>query len=115
MAVTNAVLDVMLAKGFLDHVVRMGELLRKRLDKLIRSYPAVLAEVRGKGLMIGVRCVVSNETLLKRLIEKKMLAMRGGDNVIRLLPPLIIQEQHIDEAINILEDVCKDVSSVVKD
>ncbi|MGH6959174.1 MAG: aminotransferase class III-fold pyridoxal phosphate-dependent enzyme, partial [Dongiaceae bacterium] len=106
MAVGNAVLDVLLADGFLAEVDRIGRLLRQRLDDLVRRHPAVIAEVRGAGLMIGLKCVVPNTEMVSRLRDAGLLTVGAGDNVIRLLPPLIIREVEVDEAIGILDRVC---------
>ena len=107
MAVGNAVLDVMLADGFLPHVEAMGALLQKRVAALVTRYPKVFEEVRGKGLMIGLKCRVPNTDMQNRLREAGLLTVGAGDNVIRLLPPLIIEERHIDEALAILDKVAK--------
>jgi len=103
MAVANAVLDVMLADGFLDHVNRMGARLRARLEAIAAAHPDIVAEVRGKGLMLGLKLKVDNAAMVARLREAGLLVGAAGDNVVRLLPPLIIEENHIDEACAILE------------
>jgi len=105
MAVGNAVLDIMLADGFLDRVDRMARLLRGRLDELARKYPAVLAEARGAGLLLGLKCVVPSVEFGDRLRHAGLLTVGAGDNVVRLLPPLIIEEKQIDEALAILDEV----------
>lgn len=106
MAVGNAVLDVMLAPGFFEHVQRMGKLLRVRLDELCRKHPAVLDSVRGLGLMIGLKCVVPNLEMVTALRDKGLLTVSAGDNVVRILPPLIVEERHVDEAIAIIDAAC---------
>ena len=106
MAVGNAVLDIILADGFLANVERMGRLLRKRLEDLARRYPAVIESVRGLGLMIGLKCVVPNTEMVAALRTAGLLTVGAGDNVVRLLPPLIIEERHVDEAMSILDSVC---------
>ena len=106
MAVGNAVLDIVLADGFLARVERIGVLLRQRLEALVRRHGSVIAEVRGAGLMIGLRCVVPVAEMVARLREEGLLSVGAGDNVVRLLPPLIIDESHIGEALEILERVC---------
>jgi acetylornithine/N-succinyldiaminopimelate aminotransferase len=105
MAVGNAVLDVLLAEGFLSRVEKMGTLLQKRLDALIAKYPKLFEEVRGKGLMLGLKCRVPNTDMQNKLREAGLLTVGAGDNVLRLLPPLIIEERHIDEALAILDKV----------
>jgi acetylornithine/N-succinyldiaminopimelate aminotransferase len=106
MAVANAVLDVMLAPDFLPHVGRTGKLLRRRLEDLAARFPHVIAEVRGAGLMLGLKCVVTNTDLVARLREEGLLTVGAAENVVRLLPPLIIEERHVEEAVQALERAC---------
>ncbi len=108
MAVANAVLDVMLEDGFLDHVVAMGELLSGRLEDLRGKYPAIVEEVRGPGLMIGLKLCsgVDSGAMIGDLGERGMLSVPAAENVIRLLPPLIVEESHIDEAMAMLDAAC---------
>jgi acetylornithine/N-succinyldiaminopimelate aminotransferase len=106
MAVANAVLDVVLADGFLARVERLGHTLRQRLVRVQQRFPAVIGAVRGVGLMLGLKCVVPNKTMVARLLEDGLLAVPAGDNVVRLLPPLIITEAEIDEATAIIERSC---------
>jgi acetylornithine/N-succinyldiaminopimelate aminotransferase len=102
MAVGNAVLDVLLAEGFLEHVQLMAARLHTGLDELARRYPDLIEEVRGQGLMIGLKCRVPNTEMVAQLRANRMLAVGAGDNVVRLLPPLIIEERHVEEALGIL-------------
>jgi acetylornithine/N-succinyldiaminopimelate aminotransferase len=106
MAVGNAVLDVILAPGFLDHVDAMGQLLWQRLTALAARYPRVIAEVRGAGLMLGLKAAIPNAELIAALREAGLLTVPAADNIVRLLPPMIIAEPEIDEAMAILEGVC---------
>ncbi|TVR79660.1 MAG: aspartate aminotransferase family protein [Rhodospirillales bacterium] len=106
MAVGNAVLDVVLAPGFLDHVSRMGRILRDRLERLPALYPGVIAEVRGIGLMLGLKCVVENRRLVATLMEDGLLTVPASDNVVRLLPALIIDEGHVDAALEMIHRAC---------
>jgi acetylornithine/N-succinyldiaminopimelate aminotransferase len=106
MAVGDAVLDVMLAPGFLDHVAEMGLRLKQRLAALKDEHDAVIDEVRGQGLMLGVKCKVPNQLLVQRLAAERMLTVQAGDNVVRLLPPLIIGEAEVDEACAKINAAC---------
>jgi acetylornithine/N-succinyldiaminopimelate aminotransferase len=105
MAVGNAVLDVMLAPGFLENVHRNAERLRGELALLVKRHPSVVEEIRGKGLMIGLKLGVPNTEMQARLRAAGLLTVTAGDNVLRLLPPLIIGETEIAEAVAILERV----------
>jgi acetylornithine/N-succinyldiaminopimelate aminotransferase len=99
MAVGNAVLDVVLEPGFFEHVQQTSLLFKQRLAELKDRHPAVIAEVRGEGLLLGVRAVMPNGELVDALRAEKMLAVAAGDNVVRLLPPLNIGAAEIAEAI----------------
>jgi acetylornithine/N-succinyldiaminopimelate aminotransferase len=105
MAVGNAVLDVVLAEGFLARVERIGALLQGRLETLVKRHPELFTEVRGKGLMLGLRCAVPATQVVARLRDEGLLTVGAAEEVIRLLPPLIIAESHVDEALTILERV----------
>jgi acetylornithine/N-succinyldiaminopimelate aminotransferase len=106
-AIGNAVLDIVLAPGFLDHVARMGLLMKQRLAELKDKHPGVIAEIRGEGLMIGIRTVVPNTDLVLAARSQHLLTIPAGDNVVRLLPPLIITEVEIGEAMTRLDAACK--------
>ncbi|MCB2102764.1 MAG: aspartate aminotransferase family protein [Rhodobacterales bacterium] len=106
MAVGNAVMDVMTEDGFLDRVDAVAELLWRRLQGLAHFHPEVIEEVRGAGLMIGLKCKVPNTELLDAMFERGLLAVPAANNVIRLLPPLIIEEIHVNEALAILDRAC---------
>ncbi len=106
MAVGNAVLDVVLEDGFLDRVAQMGLRLKQRLAALKDEHGDIIEEVRGQGLMLGLKCKVPNQALLEALRAEKMLTVQAGDNVVRLLPPLIIGEAEIELAATKLDAVC---------
>jgi acetylornithine/N-succinyldiaminopimelate aminotransferase len=106
MSAANATLDVMLAPGFFDRVKRISLLFKQRLAEIKDRYPALLAEVRGEGLLIGLRALVPAGQLVDALRAEKMLTVAAGDNVVRLLPPLIVSEPEIAEAIARLDRAC---------
>ncbi|MBL6935823.1 MAG: aspartate aminotransferase family protein [Alphaproteobacteria bacterium] len=108
MAAGNAVLDILLGDGFLDHVVAMAALLRARLDDLTTRHQKIFTGVRGLGLMLGLECAVANRDLMVKLRENGLLTLTAGDDVLRLLPPLVIEESHVDEAMEILETTCRE-------
>jgi acetylornithine/N-succinyldiaminopimelate aminotransferase len=110
MAVGNAVLDEVLAPGFLDHVNEMANFLRQQLSMIVDTNPEVVEEVRGEGLMLGLKCKVPNLDMLQALRDQKLLTVAAGDNVIRFLPPLNIEKEHISEAIEKLNAACQVLS-----
>jgi acetylornithine/N-succinyldiaminopimelate aminotransferase len=106
MAVGNAVLDVVLAPGFLDRVKQTALLLKQRLAELKDRHPAVIAEVRGEGLLVGLRAVGQATDLVDALRAEKLLTVAAGDNVVRLVPPLIVSDAEIGEAIARVDRAC---------
>lgn len=104
MAVGNAVLDVVLAPGFLERVQRVANYARQQLAALPSEYANVFEDVRGQGLMLGLKMKVPNTEFVAKLRARHLLAVGAGGNVVRLLPPLIIDEDQVREAIQILSD-----------
>jgi len=107
MAVANEVLSIMQEPGFFPRVERVAAALRKRLDGLAKSYPKLFVEARGKGLLVGFKCAVANTDVVDRLRHAGLLTVAAGENVVRLLPPLIIEESHVEEAAEIVDSVAK--------
>ncbi|QRE77490.1 aspartate aminotransferase family protein [Methylobacterium aquaticum] len=106
MAVANAVLDIVLAPGFLDQVRQTGLLLKQRLAALKDRHPDVVDEIRGEGLMTGLRLLVPNTDFAAAARDEHLLVIPAGDNVVRLLPPLIIGEAEVSAALDKLEAAC---------
>jgi acetylornithine/N-succinyldiaminopimelate aminotransferase len=109
MSVGNAVLDVLLAPGFLDGVNSRGLLLKQRLAALQDSYPRLIAEIRGEGLMIGLRLTMPNTEFVTAARRHHLLVIAAGDNVVRLLPPLVVSEAEIAEGCHRLDAACADL------
>lgn len=107
MAVANEVLTVMTEPGFLPQVERVAKALRGKLDALVKAYPKIFAEVRGRGLLTGFKCVVPNLEVVERLRRAGLLTVGAGENAVRLLPPLIVDERHVDEAAGIIDGVAR--------
>ena len=106
MAVGNAVLDVVLGPGFLERVERMGLVFKQRLAELKDRHPAVIAEIRGSGLLLGLRTLVPNTDVVAAARDEKLFILTAGDNVVRLAPPLIVTEADVAEAIERLDRAC---------
>ena len=106
MAAANAVIDVITADGFLDRVRKNALLLKQRLAELKDRHASVIAELRGEGLLIGLRMVPPASEMVDELRAEKMITVAAGDNVVRLLPPLIIGEHEISEAIARIDRAC---------
>ena len=109
MAVGNAVLDLLLEPGQLDEIARKGELLQSELRKLTEEFPALIESVHGIGLMIGLKCVIPNTDLLTKLRDHHMVVGKSGSNMIRLLPPVNISDEHILKGVSILKTVLSEL------
>ena len=109
-ACANAVLDVLLGDGFLERVIVVGNRLRSEVEGVVRDFSGVLETVRSKGLMLGMKCVCNNLEFVNAMREHKVLTVTAGDNVVRFLPPLNIENEHVDQAISALRSACHDLS-----
>jgi acetylornithine/N-succinyldiaminopimelate aminotransferase len=101
-AAGNAVVDVILAPGFLDGVARKGDRLRAGLEAVAREFPQVFGDVRGMGLLLGMKCILPQGEVQAACVAEGLLAITAGDNVLRLAPPLVITDADIDEALTML-------------
>ncbi len=106
MAVGNAVMDVMTAPGFLDRVQTISNRLHQSLGALVDEFPDLIDDVRGKGLLLGLKCVVPNTDLRNAALAQGLLTITAGDNVLRLLPPLILSDDEIEKALSLLHAAC---------
>jgi len=102
-AVGNAVLDVVLAPGFLDKVSEQGIVLKQKLAAVVDAHPAIFDTVRGEGLMQGLKCRVAPQDVVLATREEGLITIGAGDNVVRLLPPLVVTADEIDEAVGRLD------------
>ncbi len=110
MAVGNAVLDVVLSDGFLEKVQETALVLKQGLASIADRYPNVVSEVRGRGLLIGIKCVVPNTSLIQALRDEHLLSVGAGDNVVRLLPPLVTTPDEAREALKRIETAVERLS-----
>ncbi len=110
MSVGNAVLDVIFEKDFMNNVKKKGQYFDQALKKVKDKYPKIINEIRGLGLIKGIKTQVDNVKFIQKLIEHKMLVVKAEENVIRLFPPLTVSDKELDEAIMKIEKVCKEMS-----
>ena len=103
MAVGNAVLDVVLEEGFLEHVRDVALVFRQGLAALKDRFPEVIEDIRGEGLMLGIKARIPTADLLKAVRAEKLLAVPAGDNVLRLLPPLTVTAEEAREGLARIE------------
>jgi acetylornithine/N-succinyldiaminopimelate aminotransferase len=106
MAVGNATLDVILAPGFLERVAKLGLDMRQRLAELKDRRSAVIEEVRGEGLLIGLKLKVPPASFAEAALNLKLLVIPAGDNVVRILPPLVVSDEEIAEGVRRLDATC---------
>jgi acetylornithine/N-succinyldiaminopimelate aminotransferase len=111
MAIANAVLDIVLAPGFLDRVRYNAILFRQRLAELKDRHPSVISEIRGEGLLLGLRAVGPHTALADAMRAERLLSVTAGDNVVRLLPPLIIEESEISAAIERIDAAARRIEA----
>ena len=112
MAAGNAVFDIISTPEFLDHVVKTSNFLKQQFESLKDQFPDVVKEVRGKGLLIGMQLKKPALDVRKFALAKGLLAGSAGDNVLRMAPPLIIDETHVREAVGILEACFKEAQAL---
>ena len=111
MSVGNAVLDQILKKGFLSNVRKLSNYFHVELNKIQKQYPKIIKEVRGKGYLIGLQLFFDQTKFIEELMKNKLLTIRAGENVIRILPPLNVKQNEIDLALKIIRKVCKEYKS----
>jgi acetylornithine/N-succinyldiaminopimelate aminotransferase len=111
MAVGNAVLDVVLEPGFIERVAQLGLLFRQRLAELRDRHPQIVEEIRGEGLMVGVKVKVPTADFAAAAREERLLTVPAGDNVVRLLPPLIITEEELADGVRRLDAACRRIET----
>ena len=108
MSVGNAVLDQIFKKGFLKNVQKISKYFRSELEKIQKQHSNIIKEIRGVGLLIGLQLHADQSQFIQKLMDNKLLTIRAGENVIRILPPLTVKKKEIDLAIKIIRKVCKE-------
>ncbi len=106
MSIGNGVLDIILKKGFLNNVSKISKYFHKELKKIQSKYPKVIKEIRGLGLLVGIQLFKDPGQVIEQLMKNNLLAVKSSENVVRMLPPLIVKKKEIDQAIGILDKVC---------
>ena len=107
MSVGNAVMDQMFKKGFFQNVQKLSKYFISELNLIKEDYPDIIKEVRGIGLLIGLQLFEDQSNFIKKLELNKLLTIRAGENVVRILPPLNVKKQEIDLAVKIIRKVCE--------
>ena len=106
MKVGSAVMDIISNKSFLKNVKKNSSFFLKELNKLKFEFPKVIKEIRGKGFLIGIQLFEDQSKFIKMLMQNRLLTIRAGENVVRILPPLNVKKKELIQAIKIIKKVC---------
>ena len=109
-SVSNEVLNQIFKKGFLNNVQKISKYFYSQLNEIKNDYPKLIKEVRGVGLLIGLQLFNDQAKFIKKLQDNKLLAIRSGENVVRILPPLNVKKLEVNLAIKIIRKVCKELN-----
>ena len=110
MAVGNAVMDIVSSKKFLKNVKSVSKYFLLNLNKIKDEYPNIIKEIRGRGFLIGIQLKVDQTKFIKKLMDNKLLTIRAAENVVRVLPPLNVKKNEIDQALRIIKKVCLEMN-----
>ena len=110
MTVGNSVMDIIANKKFLKNVKNISKYFLVNLNKIKEKYPRVIKEIRGKGLLIGIQLHTDQANFIKKLMDNKLLTIRAAENIVRILPPLNVKKNEIDQAIKIIKKVCIEIN-----
>ena len=108
MAIGNTVIDIISKKSFLNNVKKNSFYFHQRLNELKKKFPKIIKEIRGRGFLIGIQLQKEQSKFIEELMKNKLLTIRAAENVVRVLPPLNVKKSELDQAINIIQKVCKD-------
>jgi len=107
MAVGNCVIDIISKKTFLNNVKKNSNYFHQKLNQLKEMFPKIIKEIRGRGFLIGIQLHKEQSKFIEELMKNKLLTIRAAENVVRVLPPLNVKKNELDQAINIIQKVCK--------
>tara|TARA_Y100001970_G_scaffold281818_1_gene393383 strand:- start:995 stop:2173 length:1179 start_codon:yes stop_codon:yes gene_type:complete len=110
MTVGNTVMNIVSSKSFLKNVKKLSKYFLINLNKLKIKYPKLIKEIRGRGLLIGIKLHKDQISFIKKLMDNNLLTIRAAENVIRILPPLNVKKKEIDQALKIINKVCLELS-----
>ena len=110
MTVGNSVMDIIANKKFLKNVKNISKYFLVNLNKIKEKYPRIIKEIRGRGLLIGLQLHTDQANFIKKLMDNKLLTIRAAENVVRILPPLNVKKNEIDQAIKVIKKVCIEVN-----
>ena len=108
MSVGNTVMDIVTKKSFLNNVKSLSKYFLDSLNNIKSKHPKTIKEIRGKGLLIGIQLYKDPTKFIQKLMDNRLLTIRAAENVIRVLPPLNVKKNEIDDALKIISKVCND-------
>ena len=108
MAVGNTVMDIVSDKKFLRNVKNISKYFLLKLNQIKNNYPHIIKNIRGKGLLIGIQLHKDQTKFIKKLMDNKLLTIRASENVVRILPPLNVKKNEVNQALKIINKVCKE-------
>ena len=110
MTVGNSVMDIISNKKFLKNVKNISEYFLSNLNKIQNKYPNIIKEIRGRGLLIGIQLKVDQTKFIKKLMDNNLLTIRAAENVVRILPPLNVKKNEINQSLEIIKKVCSELN-----
>ena len=110
MTVGNSVMDIISNKKFLKNVKSISEYFLSNLNKIQNEYPNIIKEIRGRGLLIGIQLKVDQTIFIKKLMDNNLLTIRAAENVVRILPPLNVKKNEINQSLKIIKKVCSELN-----
>jgi acetylornithine/N-succinyldiaminopimelate aminotransferase len=110
MTVGNSVMDIISNKKFLKNVKSISEYFLFKLNKIQNEYPNIIKEIRGRGLLIGIQLKVDQTKFIKKLMDNNLLTIRAAENVVRILPPLNVKKNEINQSLKIIKKVCSELN-----
>ena len=110
MAVGNTVMDIVSDRKFLNNVKNMSKYFLSNLNDLKKKYPNIIKEIRGRGLLIGIQLKVDQTKFIKKLMDNNLLTIRAAENVVRILPPLNVKKNEINQSLKIIKKVCSELN-----
>ena len=108
MSLANVVLDIMTKKGFEEHLNEVSKYFLLKLNEVQKDFPELILEVRGRGLMIGIKMHDDPSKFISLLLKNKLIVVKASENVIRLFPSLIVSKEEIDEGTKIINKTCNE-------
>jgi acetylornithine/N-succinyldiaminopimelate aminotransferase len=110
MTVGNSVMDIISNKKFLKNVKSISEYFLSNLNKIQNEYPNIIKEIRGRGLLIGIQLKMDQTKFIKKLMDNNLLTIRAAENVVRILPPLNVKKNEINQSLKIIKKVCSELN-----